>query len=274
MSLKSETLKHKKGKISYYRSKEVVSTYENWRFNNIYGYLLNKLQKYLISQFKLFDNKIGIDLATGTGRFLTEIIKKVGTVIGIDTSLNMILYAKQKHEVKNNNHIHFIVADIEHLPIRSSSVGLISAFHLMIHLKRFSRLFLEVDRILQKKGKFIFNIDNKNFVIRRMLYKISNYIRILNRIGIRISRYTRFNLKEIKYIFTYYNNFKINSITGIGVIITYLRLYLVRKLVSNKHYNAFFFKTLFKIEKFLIKRVRFCNYLSHDFLIEVIKNSN
>lgn len=250
-------------KIRHYSSKNVVLNYEKLRFNNIFGYLQNKFQKYLILQKKISDNQIGLDIATGTGRFLFEIARKVNNVIGIDTSFEMLKYVREKNKRFKFNNLNLIASDIEYLPIRSNSIELISAIHIFIHLKRFSKLFSEVRRVLKNHGSFVFDIYNKNFLPRRFLNKLfkRNY------------KFSQLKIKDLRNITLNFKELKIKSIKGIGIIIIYLFPSRIKKLVSLKHYNSIFFKILLRIEQIFTNKLKIINYCASDLLIQLEKSS-
>jgi len=82
-----------------------------------------------------FSNII-LELGCGTG-FSSEIILNHGfRVIGIDILWDMLSLAKEKFRDNKSNHLHFIMADINYLPIRMKKIDhvlSVSAYNFIIH---------------------------------------------------------------------------------------------------------------------------------------------
>ena len=79
--------------IKYYD--EIAKSYDKDRFGNSYGRFINFLERKILSNLlRDTKNKIVLDLACGTGRFLDF------ADIGIDASENMIETAKKSLKTK------------------------------------------------------------------------------------------------------------------------------------------------------------------------------
>ncbi|MFX0132731.1 MAG: methyltransferase domain-containing protein [Candidatus Hodarchaeota archaeon] len=255
---------YKLDKIRHYDSKKLVKRYEKERFENIYGFLLDKVQKYHINVAISSKNQVALDIATGTGRFLFEIAHKIYRGIGIDTSLNMLRQARKNNDIYKYKNIDFVVADTEYLPIRSNHIDLITAIHILPHLRKFFKIYFEMNRVLKKGGKSIFDISNKNFIFRRILNKILKSRK-------KIYKPTQFKLSDIRSHFSNFNQLKIKFVKGIGIVIIYLFPSKIKRLFSKKHFNSFIFKILLKIEQILAKKTKIANYFSPDLLIGLQK---
>ncbi len=81
-------------------------------------------------------SNILLDLGCGTG-FSSEImVEQEFRVIGVDILWDMLSIAKEKFELSQCIHLHFILADINHLPIRPKTMDhalSISAYNFITH---------------------------------------------------------------------------------------------------------------------------------------------
>ncbi|MHA1249027.1 MAG: class I SAM-dependent methyltransferase [Candidatus Helarchaeota archaeon] len=259
--------KNKIEKMKHYDSIEEIKKYDKERFLNIYGSLLHNIQKNYISDY-LNDvkNDIALDLATGTGRFLFNYLENFRCVIGIDVALNMLKFLRKKfRKFVHYKNVNLIRADIDNLPIKPNKINFISAIHIVLHLKKYSDILIEAYRVLNKNGIFIFDIPNKDFIIRRIL----NFI-LKNRKNYYIS--TKYNLKEIKNYYKFKNiNVKKYYIRGVAIFIIYLYPKLMRKFLNRFLQHNLILKILILLEKFFSNKYFIFKYLSSDLLIAIKK---
>lgn len=96
-----------------------------------------------------------LDVATGSGRLISQLECHVDRSIGLDTSAAMISLAKNDTERST-----FMRGDAEHLPFRDNSFQLVTCFRLFINLPKSVRrkFLLECKRILKNRGILV--IDN------------------------------------------------------------------------------------------------------------------
>lgn len=156
-----DALNRKKNKNEYSR----FSTYLN------YG-LLKEKQRYegkhntsinlILSICKIvnFTGKKVIDIGCGRGGNLFYINSCFDTdiLVGIDLSYQNILFCKSKEEK-----INFIQADAEKLPFGDMTFDVVLNIESALHYPNVERFYLEVERILEKNGVFIYvDIIEKN----------------------------------------------------------------------------------------------------------------
>jgi 2-polyprenyl-3-methyl-5-hydroxy-6-metoxy-1,4-benzoquinol methylase len=98
---------------------------------------INFLQKHL-------EGKFIFDIGCGGGAFSSFLEKQGFSVVGIDCSLELILYAKQKYKIK-----HLVVADICNLPFRNKIADSSTCFDVLEHVDDFKAIN-ELNRITKR----------------------------------------------------------------------------------------------------------------------------
>ena len=128
-----------------------MKDYENIANNiikKIYPYLIIDLKKYYKESF---NNKIIVELGTGPGHVLEELLKEnFKQVYGIDISLEMLLKA-QKRNFSNNN-LQLINANVESIPLKNKSIDLIISRGSIFFWKNLEPALNEIYRILKPDG--------------------------------------------------------------------------------------------------------------------------
>ncbi|WP_020535331.1 class I SAM-dependent DNA methyltransferase [Lewinella cohaerens] len=158
-------MQHLKEVGDYYEA--LAPVYDQDRFGNTYGQFIHQQEEEILQQFigKPQGNELRLDLGCGTGRLL-----HFGTH-GLDYSQAMIDEARKKHPTKVLQQGSALA--IPHFTKKFSSVF---SFHLLMHLaeRDIPKVFTEVDRILDTKGVFVFDIPSAK---RRQLtsYQAQNW---------------------------------------------------------------------------------------------------
>lgn len=152
----------------------------------------------LVNQF-IHDKSIVIDIGTGNGFILSQILKNSTTqavLFGIDNSKEMISVAQDNLR----NYAQMIEADIKHLPFEKCCADIITA-------KNVTRInTAEIYRVLKKQGVFIFReygygkgmieitelFQNRIIRQRRPDYYIDN----LQNNGLEVIRYDQYLIKR------------------------------------------------------------------------------
>lgn len=99
--------------------------------------------------------EIIVDLGCGTGYTTIELLKqnKKGDIIGIDLSLSQIIKAHiAVKALKENYRTHFIIADVEHLPLRSNKISFVISAGLVEFLPNPVKVYREMRRVSKKGG--------------------------------------------------------------------------------------------------------------------------
>jgi ubiquinone/menaquinone biosynthesis C-methylase UbiE len=125
-------------------------------YENIANNIIKKIYPYLITDLKNFynqslDNKIIVELGTGPGHILEELLKeKFKYIYGIDISLEMLLRAKIRNN--NNKRLQLINANVENIPLKEKSIDLIISRGSVFFWKNLDKAFREIYRVLKKDG--------------------------------------------------------------------------------------------------------------------------
>jgi ubiquinone/menaquinone biosynthesis C-methylase UbiE len=147
----------------YYEA--IAPEYDCSRFNNSYGRYIDTQEREILSRWLVSENKSVLDLACGTGRFLSF------ATAGLDLSANMLEVARGKHPEKLLIH-----ASADDIPIESGTYDAVFALHLFMHLSKakIEAIVNECYRILRPNGVLIFDIPS---ALRRNLisYKADSW---------------------------------------------------------------------------------------------------
>jgi len=148
----------------YYEA--LAPEYERSRFSNTYGCYIDIQEREILNRWRVsLENKAVLDLACGTGRFLSL------ATTGLDLSANMLEVARSKHPDKKLIH-----ASADDIPIESGTYDAVFALHLFMHLSKgkIEAIVNECYRILRPNGVLIFDIPS---ALRRNLisYKAASW---------------------------------------------------------------------------------------------------
>jgi len=104
---------------------------------------------------------IVVDIGCGSGVQLQEIGRKgYALAVGIDLSLNAALHGRKK-AIKNTD---FIIADVQHLPVKASCVDKIICAEIIEHVKEPDNLIKEISRVLKDGGEVVITTPNDRSV--------------------------------------------------------------------------------------------------------------
>ncbi len=155
-------------KKSDYQSFKQADQYYRLRFSNLSQ--VNQDEMLLLEKWlkDVGTKKIHLDLGTGTGRIVTILLKHhPKKIYALDQSEAMLKYLNHlyKKEVEAKK-IRTVKATSSKIPVNSSTIDIITAFHLFKHLPDIEPTLKEADRILKKGGYLIFDALNTNSLIR------------------------------------------------------------------------------------------------------------
>jgi len=102
-------------------------------------------------------NKIVLDAGCGVGYGSHYLARLAKEVIGVDTSEQAIVYAKEHYQ---RNNIQFNMIDVQKLAFPDQYFDIVCSFETLEHLDDPERFVSEVKRVLKKKGIFIVSTPN------------------------------------------------------------------------------------------------------------------
>jgi len=108
------------------------------------------------------NNQVVLDIGCGSGVQLNEIGREQGyaLAIGIDVNMSAIRFARGR-ALSNTE---FLIADAQHLPVKSSSTDKIICAEIIEHLKSPDYLVNEIDRVLKRGGGVVITTPNDRSV--------------------------------------------------------------------------------------------------------------
>lgn len=110
-----------------------------------------------------------LELGCGPGIHSREYTKRGAKVTGVDISREMVYLAQQTCPSGD-----FEVGNVYHLRFEDNSFDMVTSSLLFDHLQDLDRVFEEVYRVLNKKGKFIFSVPHPMASIMDKDLKVSN----------------------------------------------------------------------------------------------------
>lgn len=134
--------------------------YDAW-YETPIGRLSDRFEKELV--FSLIEIKHGeaaLDVGCGTGNYTIELARKGAKVIGIDSSEEMVAYARIKAK-KANIETSFHAADAMNLPFQDSSFDTVISNGLLCFLKEPEKALMEMRRVLKPGGRMVIGVLNR-----------------------------------------------------------------------------------------------------------------
>lgn len=151
--------------------------YDAWHETPL-GSLCDKLEKEEI--FTLFHPKgLVLDVGCGTGNYTLELTRREATVVGIDSSFDMILSAKRKAKEQGLK-AHFVAGKGEALPFKSGVFDGAFSITTLCFASNAAMMVDEIKRVVRLEGEVVLGELNKLSywaLLRRIkaLFKESSY---------------------------------------------------------------------------------------------------
>jgi ubiquinone/menaquinone biosynthesis C-methylase UbiE len=154
----------------YYQNKEVVERYDSIRRRGIKAPIVRKLEYDYVDELTEPVEKI-LEIGVGTG-FISQLLVKKGKFYGVDISNEMLRQTKKRLA---REEITLGTADILNLNIKKRFDEVVT-IRVISHLDRedAKKALVNVNNILKKDGKIIFNLENKS-LFRRIARKFRNW---------------------------------------------------------------------------------------------------
>ncbi len=142
----------------FYMTKFSPEEYDAW-YETPLGSLCDRLEKEAI--FRLFKPKGRVlDAGCGTGNYTMELVKQGVQVVGMDSSVDMTLFAKRKSEKKGFK-VNFVVGKGEAMPFKSNIFDSALGITTLCFVSEPEKMLNEVKRVLKEGGGFILGDLNR-----------------------------------------------------------------------------------------------------------------
>jgi SAM-dependent methyltransferase len=206
-----------------------------------------RLLKALLSSSRIHRNSPVIDVGCGVGSNLT-LLKSMGfEVIGIDSEIYSLSFAK------NLLGVFLINGDLLRLPIKSNSIDLIVATDILEHLDEDTIGIKEIHRALAREGRVVLTVPAFEFLwgtqdvvgMHKRRYSKKEFLRKLEHEGFTILKSSYFNF--ILFI----------PILVARRMIRLLGLEIASENEINSPLINFFFKAIFSMEVYVLKYFSF-----------------
>jgi len=206
-----------------------------------------KLLKSILCSLNVQKNSLTLDIGCGTGSNLRVLVSAGLHPIGLDRSICALTLVKEKGDYP------LLVGDLNKLPLKTKSVGLIIAMDILEHLEDDTHGINESYRVLKEDGLLILTVPAFRF-----LWGIQDRVTGHKR------RYTRKEImnkiKEAGFDLlksSYFNFFLFFPILIARRIIQLLGLEIGSENEVNFPLLNFILKTIFSLELYLLKYVSF-----------------
>lgn len=146
-------------------------------YENIANNIIKKIYPFLVLDLKSyykqeFENKTIIELGTGPGHIIEELLKnKFKHIYGIDISLEMLIKAQKRN--KSNNKLQLINANVEKIPLKDESIDIIISRGSIFFWKNLEKALRESFRILKNNGFMLvgggYGISTPDYIIEEIL---------------------------------------------------------------------------------------------------------
>lgn len=114
-----------------------------------------------------------LDIGCGSGihiNFFLENFPDIQSIVGIDSSSEMIKIAKENN---NSPKANYLVSDMDHLPFENNSFDFVFSRNAIHYSQNLSKTFCEIARVMKPNAKFFFQVSNP--IHNLFLKKSKNY---------------------------------------------------------------------------------------------------
>jgi len=220
-----------------------------WQVESLHWWFTvrRKILEYLLSSINISSKELAIDIGCGVGSNLNVLSSKGIHTIGLDHSLYALTLVKRRLKLP------LINGNLNKLPLRSNSIGLIVAMDVLEHLDNDVNGISELYRVLKKGGDLILTVP-----AFKSLWGIQDVVTGHKR---------RYTIKEITNKLrqegfdilrsSYFNFFLFFPILITRRIIDLLGLLIESENKINHPLINIFLKTIFSLEPYLLRYISF-----------------
>lgn len=153
---------------------EIAHKYD-YMYEEPYWFLYHEILKKLTVDHISENNKRILDVGTGTGRWAIYFAEKSNDVTAIDNSNQMLKIAKMKTDLRNLK-IDFLEMSAENMPFNNNDFDYIVAYgDVLSYCNNIDLALNEIKRVLKKKGKLLFTVDNSYAFLKDFISNVEGY---------------------------------------------------------------------------------------------------
>ncbi|MFW6110954.1 MAG: class I SAM-dependent methyltransferase [Thermoproteota archaeon] len=106
-----------------------------------------------------------LDVGCGTGLLFKYVAKRTKSVVALDISLETLLKAQER--AKKFENVHLILADADHLPVKSGSFNHLYFMTVLQNVPDPPKTLLEARRVVKEEGSMVITGLKKKFTIEK-----------------------------------------------------------------------------------------------------------
>lgn len=247
-----------KTKFSQIKDSELIQKYTNSWSGTVErnkNQLKRTLDLHPRSRQRLNNKSIALDIGCGSGGMLITLSSQCKFVIGVDISMESLIFAKKLLEENNCNNVLLYCVESEFLPFLEESFDIITASNVLEHVSDQNKTLRNIYTVQKKGGFFLGDIPNRfslmpephvnvrfvGFLPRKLAHSYVWFTKKRNYIGYRLlSYFGLFNLLA---------NFYSNS-------------FLIKSAANNSFINKLLIRSNTKLDKHFFRKFGsfFCDY--------------
>jgi len=213
-----------------------------------------KLLKSILSSGTVHKTTLTLDIGCGAGSNLVTLVSEGLDAIGLDRSIYALTLIRSKREVP------LLAGDLNDLPIKTRSVGLVIAMDILEHLQDDAKGITELYRVLSEGGIIIVTVPAFNFLWGTQDIVTGHIRRYSRRQITKKLRAGGFDVLKSSY----FNFFLFFPILIARRIVRLLNLKIRSENEVNFSLLNSILKTLFSVEVYLLK------YMSFPFGVSIL----
>jgi ubiquinone/menaquinone biosynthesis C-methylase UbiE len=104
-----------------------------------------------------------LDVGCGTGLLFSHVANRAGTIVGVDISGKILLYAKKR--AKQFSDVHLVMADADYLPFKNNVFNCAFAITVLQNMPKPEKTLKEIKRVITENAVVIISALKKKFLL-------------------------------------------------------------------------------------------------------------
>lgn len=150
------------------------------------------------SVLQIVNNKVVLDIASGSGYGTNLISTKAKKVYGVDVDPVAINYAKKAY---SNNKTEFILGNGKTIPLDDNTCDVVISFETIEHIDKYLGFIKEINRVLKNDGLFILSTPNKIEFPKSNHYHVHEFVE--NELDSLLSKFFKYSKKYYQTTWLY-----------------------------------------------------------------------